>query len=103
MEVSAAPPRELQVTESEVAGKPADGPGVWDSYGIIVTRSAARVSRIAPWRSSTLETGDTLRVGATGRARPVQPALSPGYAQGVARDQHGLPSLIGIFLGVAWG
>jgi putative transport protein len=103
MEVGAhATSRELVVTESKVAGKRLMDLGVWDNYGIIITRIRRAGVELAPVGASSLELGDTLRVVGD------EPALAE-FSRLVARDARKInetnmvPFLIGIFLGVGVG
>jgi len=85
-----------------VAGKRLMDLGVWDNYGIIITRIRRAGVELAPVGSSTLELGDTLRVVGD------EPALTE-FSRLVARDTRKIdetnmvPFLIGIFLGVGVG
>jgi len=93
---------EVEVTEDKVAGKTLADLGVWERYGVVVTRIRRQMVEIAPKGRTTIEFGDTLRVVG-------DQANVDEFAQAMGNEEHNadetsmIPFLIGLMIGVGIG
>ena len=93
---------EIIITENKVVGKTLAELGVWERYGVVVTRIRRQTVEFSPKGRTTLEFGDTLRV--VGEQHNVDAlAEAMGDEEHNADETSMIPFLIGLMIGVGIG
>lgn len=93
---------EVDVTETDLAGKEIGQLRVWQRYGVVVTRIRRQGFEIAPTGSAVLDMGDTLVVvGERSAVAGFVKVVDPG--KGKADETNMVPFLVGLVLGIGLG
>ncbi len=94
--------QDLEMTSSAFVGKTLAELGVWDNYGVVITRLRRQGLEISPIGSVMLEIGDGLHV--VGERTDVQKFVKKaGGDTRRAQETNMLPYLIGLVLGIGLG
>ncbi len=94
--------QDIEMTSSTFVGKTLEALGVWDNYGVVITRIRRQGLEISPIGSVTLEIGDGLHV--VGERLDVQEFVKKaGGDTRKAQETNMLPYLIGLVLGIGLG
>ncbi|HEY3412440.1 MAG TPA: TrkA C-terminal domain-containing protein [Armatimonadota bacterium] len=93
---------EADVTNKAIVGQTIADLGVWEEYGVVITRIRRQDVELAPTGSTTLEFGDTLRiVGERRNVAQFAGAVDTGHRK--QDETNFVPFLFGLAAGVAIG
>jgi putative transport protein len=94
--------QDLEVSSSAFVGKTLAELGVWENYGVVITRIRRQGQEISPIGSMTLDIGDGLHV--VGEKQDVEEFVKKaGGDIRKAQETNMLPYLIGLVLGIGLG